>query len=208
MTNHFSNDFDHENDTQANDYFLYKNKFINAKTYKLLIKYDIKILLPVHFDMNRKNRILQNRKDFREYKLNFKEFEFVDGFNSLLSINKAFTACEAKFGISHSNLNAALTLFCFQIFTREDMFDILNQSGFKVFKSTFNFLEKNNFILRIDTLPKKTQIDNRVYIFSDKGIAMVKMFYAILDQGSVYDFKFKSKKDLLVDKLLKKYENG
>lgn len=208
MTNHFSNDFDHDNDTEANGYFLYKNKLINAKTYELLIKYDIKILLPVDFDMNRKNRILQNRKDFKEYKLNFKEFQYVDGFNSLLSINKAYTECEAKFGISHSNLNAVLTLFCFQIFTREDMFDILNQSGFKVFKSTFIFLEKNNFILRIDTLSKLTQINNRVYIFSDKGIAMVKMFYKILDQGTVYDFKFKSKRDLLVDNLLKKYENG
>lgn len=208
MTNHFSNDFDHDNDTEANGYFLYKNKLINAKTYELLIKYDIKILLPVDFDMNRKNRILQNRKDFKEYKLNFKEFQYVDGFNSLLSINKAYQECEAKFGISHSNLNALLTLFCFQIFTREDMFDILNQSGFKVFKSTLIFLEKNNFILRIDTLSKLTKIDNRVYTFSEKGISMVKMFYDILDQGTVHDFKFKSKRDLLVDNLLKKYENG
>jgi hypothetical protein len=208
MTNHFSNDFDHDNDTQANGYFLYKNKLINARTYELLIEYDIKILLPVNFDMNRKNRILQNRKNFQEYKLNFKEFQYVDGFNSLLSINKAYQQCEDKYQITTNNLNAVLTLFCFQIFTKQDMFDVLNQSGFKFLKSTFIFLDKNNFILRVDTLSKLTKVNNRVYAFSEKGIALVKMFYDVIEQSSVSDFKFKSKKDLLVDNLLKKYENG
>ena len=185
---------------EKNNYVVKANQFIEAKG--RLGTLEQKLLATLI------SEIQLDDKDFKEYKLNFKEFQYVDGFNSLLSINKAYTECEAKFGISHSNLNAVLTLFCFQIFTREDMFDILNQSGFKVFKSTFIFLEKNNFILRIDTLSKLTKIDNRVYTFSEKGISMVKMFYEILDQGTVYDFKFKSKRDLLVDNLLKKYENG
>lgn len=206
MIKNFNPIYDHDNDIQHNGYLLYKNKLINARTYEVLIANDIKILFPIHFDMNRKNRILQNRKDFSEYKMSFKEYRYVDGFDSFLSINKAYTECQTVFKIKFDYINAGLTVFCFQVFTKRDFLDILDQSNFKDSTKIFTFFVNNGFLLRIDDLPKLTNRANRVYSFSKKGFAMVKLFYEILDQSSVFDFKFKTKKELLVDSILKKYE--
>ena len=198
--------FDHDNDIQYNGYLLYKNKLINARTYELLIKNEIKILLPINFVMNRKNRILGNKKDFSEYKLNFKEYRYIDGYNSLLGINKALKLCETTFKIKNEYINAVLTLFGFQVFTLQDIHDILGQSEFKKSITIFNFLDDNGFLLRIDNLPLGARKENRVYSISEKGFSMVKLFYDTLEKATVFDFKFKSKKELLVDSILKKYE--
>lgn len=199
-------DFDHDNDIQYNGYLLYKNKLINARAYEVLIANDIKILLPLNFEMNRKNRILQNRKDFSEYKLNFKEHRFVENIDFLLAVNQAYEVCKKDFKLNTEQLNAALTLCCFQVFTKEDGLDVLRQSQFKKEITLFNFLDKNGFLLRIDDLKEKTHISKRVYSFSEKGFSMIKLFYQTLDKITVFDFKFKNKKELLVDSILKKYE--
>lgn len=198
--------FDHDNDIQYNGYLLYKNKLINARTYEVLIKNEIKILLPINFAMNRKNRILRIKKDFSEYKLNFKEYRYIDGYNSLLGINKALRLCETTFKIKNEYINAVLTLFGFQVFTLQDIHDILGQSEFKKAITIFNFLDSHGFLLRIDNLPMGAQKKNRVYSISEKGFSMVKLFYDTLEKATVSDFKFKSKKELLVDSILKKYE--
>jgi hypothetical protein len=198
-------EFDHDNDIQYIGYLLYQNKFINARAYEVLMANDIKILLPINFDMNRKNKILQNKKDFGEYKLNFKEYRYVDGYNSLLGINKALRLCETTFKIKNEYINAAVTLFGFQIFTLQDFHDILEQTEFKNSITIFNFLEGHGFLLRIDNLPMGAQKTNRVYSFSEKGTSMVQLFYDTLEKATVFDFKFKSKKELLVDSILKKY---
>lgn len=203
-----SSSFDHDNDIQYNGYLLYMKKLINARTYEVLIENEIKILLPVNFDMNRKNKILQNKKEFGEYKLNFKEYHFVDGFNSLIGINKAFAICGNAFKINSQHINAAITLFGFQVFTIQDALDILSQSDFKKSITVFSFLDSHGFLLRIDDRPDGTLKRNRVYCFSEKGFSMVKMFYNELDKTNVFDFKFKTKKELLIDNILKKYENG
>lgn len=200
-----ASDFDHDNDIQRNGYLLYQKKLINARTYELLMENNIKILLPINFEMNRKNRILQNRKDFGEYRLNFKEYQYVDGYNSLLAINKAYKECEAVFKIKNEYINAAITLFGFQIFTNQDIRDVLEQTGFKKCTTIFNFLDSNGFLIRIDNLPMGTNKVNRVYSFSEKGFSMVKLFYDTLEKATVYDFKFKNKKELLVDSILDKY---
>lgn len=206
MTKNFNHRFDHDNDIQRNGYLLYQNKLINARTYEVLIANDIKILLPIHFDMNRKNRILQNRKDFSEYKLNFKEYRYIDGFDSFLAINKAYVECQTRYKIKFDYINAGLTVFCFQVFTKRDFLDILDQSNFKESTRIFTFFVTKGFLLRIDDLPKLTNRANRVYSFSEKGLSMVKLFYETLDKATVYDFKFKNKSELLVDSILKKYE--
>lgn len=206
MTKSFNHRFDHDNDIQYNGYLLYKNKLINARTYEVLISNEIKILLPINFDMNRKNRILQNRKDFREYKLNFKEYRYVDGLDSFLSINNAFKLCESTFNLNREHITAALTLVCFQVFTKQDGLDILNQSQFKKPTAIFNFLDANGFLLRIDDLKEKSHISKRVYSFSEKGFSMVKLFYETLDKATVFNFKFKNKNELIVDAILKKFE--
>lgn len=206
MTKNFNHKFDHDNDIQYNGYLLYKNKLINARTYEVLIANDIKILLPLNFEMNRKNRILQNRKDFSEYKLNFKEHRFVENIDFLLAVNQAYEVCKKDFKLNTEQLNAALTLCCFQVFTNEDGLDVLRQSQFKKEITLFNFLDKNGFLLRIDDLKEKTHISKRVYSFSDKGFSMVKLFYQTLDKATVFDFKFKNKSELLVDSILKKHE--
>ena len=198
--------FDHDNDIQYNGYLLYRNKLINARTYEVLIANEIKILLPINFDMNRKNRIIRNKTDFSGYKLSFKEYRYIDGYDSLLAINKAYKKCEATFKIKFEYTNAALTLFGFQVFTLQDIHDILKQSEFKNSITIFNFLDSHDFLLRIDNLPLGAQKTNRVYSFSDKGFSMVKLFYDTLEKATVFDFKFKSKKELLVDAILKKYE--
>jgi hypothetical protein len=156
--------------------------------------------------MNRKNKILQNKKDFSEYKLNFKEYRYVDGVDFLLAINKAYQECNAKYNMTSEMINAALTLCCFQVFTKQDAFDVLTQSGFSNEARVFNYLYTKGFLLRIDDLPQKTLKSKRVYSFSDKGFSMVKLFYETLDKATVFDFKFKNKSELLVDSILKKYE--
>lgn len=207
MIKNFNHSFDHDNDIQYNGYFLYKNKLINARTYEVLIANEIKILLPIKFEMNRKNRILQNRKDFSEYKLNFKEYRFVDGVDSFLAINKAYEVCKKEFKIINIDcINAALTLCCFQVFTKQDALDVLRQSQFKKEITVLNFLEANGFLLRIDDLKEKSHISKRVYCFSNKGSALVNLFYETLNTATVFDFKFKNKNELLVDSILKKYE--
>jgi hypothetical protein len=206
MIKSINNRFDHDNDIQYNGYLLYKNKLINARTYEVLVVNEIKILLPINFAMNRKNRILDNKKDFAEYKLNFKEYRYVDGYNSLLGINKALKICETTFKIKGEYINAAITLFGFQIFSLQDIHDILEQSKFKNTVAIFNFLDGNGFLLRIDNLPIGSQKKNRVYSFSEKGFSMVKLFYDTLENSTVFDFKFKSKKEILIDNILKKYE--
>lgn len=206
MIKNFNHRFDHDNDIQRNGYLLYQSKLINARTYEVLIANDIKILLPIHFDMNRKNRILQNRKDFSEYKLNFKEYRYVDGYNSFLGINKAYTECQTLFKIKFDYINAGITVFCFQVFTKRDFLDILEQSNFKESTKIFTFFVNKGFLLRIDDLPKLTNRAKRVYSFSEKGFSMVKLFYETLDKTTVFDFKFKNKSELLVDNILKKYE--
>jgi len=206
MTKNFNHRFDHENDIQYNGYLLYKNKLINARTYEVLIANDIKILLPIHFDMNRKNRILQNKKDFSEYKLNFKEYRFVDGIDFLLAVNKAYQECKAKYNMTAEMINSALTLCCFQVFTKQDAYDVLTQSGFSNEARVFNNLDTKGILFRIDDLPKKTLKHKRVYSFSEKGFSMVKLFYETLNKATVFDFKFKNKNELLVDSILKKYE--
>lgn len=200
--------YDHKNDIQYNGYLLYLKKLINARTYEVLIANEIKILLPVNFDMNRKNRILQNKKDFGEYKLNFKEYRYIDGYNSLIGINKALKLCQTTFKINSEYINAAITLFGFQVFTKQDGLDILSQSDFRKHIAIFNYLDVNGFLIRIDNLPIGAMKKNRVYSFSEKGFSMVKLFYDTLEQSTVFDFKFKSKKELLVDNILKKFENG
>lgn len=199
-------DFDYDNDIQYNNYLLYRNKMINVRTYELLMENDIKILLPINFEMNRKNRILQNKKDFSEYKLNFKEYRYVDGFNSLLAINKAYNECQANFKLKSEYINAVLTLFGFQVFTMQDMIDVLDQSEFKNSTTIFNVLYGHGFLIRIDDLPPGARKTNRVYSFSEKGVAMVKMFYQTLEKATVFDFKFKSKKERLIDDILKKHD--
>jgi hypothetical protein len=206
MIKNFNHRFDHDNDIQYNGYLLYKNKLINARTYEVLIASDIKILLPKNFDMNRKNRILHNKKDFSEYKLNFKEYRYIDGYNSFLGINKALKLCETTFKIKTEHINAALTVFCFQVFTKRDFLDILEQSEFKNSITIFNFLDSNGFLLRIDNLPTGTHKAYRVYSFSEKGFSMVRLFYETIEKATVFDFKFKNKNELLVDSILKKYE--
>jgi hypothetical protein len=206
MAKNFNNKFDHDNDIQYNGYLLYKNKLINARTYEVLIANEIKILLPINFDMNRKNRILQNKKDFSEYKLNFKEYRYVDGFDSFLAINKAYTECQTIYKITPDYINAALTVFCFQVFSKSDFLDVLDQCGFKKSTRLFTFFIKNGFFLRIDDLPKGVNRIKRVYSFSEKGFSMVKLFYETLEKATVFDFKFKTKRELLVDSILKKYE--
>jgi hypothetical protein len=201
-----ASDFDYDNDIQRNGYLLYQKKLINARTYEVLMDNDIKILLPINFEMNRKNKILQNKKDFSEYKLNFKEYRYIDGYNSLLAINKAYKECRIAFKIKNEYINAAITLFGFQVFTKQDIIDILQQSEFKKAIITFNYLDSHGFLLRIDNLPIGTPKNNRVYSFSEKGFSMVKLFYDTLEKSNVYDFKFKSKKELLVDNILKKHE--
>jgi hypothetical protein len=199
-------DFDHDNDIQYNGYLLYRKKLINARTYEVLISNDIKILLPINFDMNRKNRILQNKKDFSEYKLNFKEYRYVDGYNSLIGINKALNLCETTFKIKSEHINAALTLFGFQVFVKRDIFDILEQSGFEKPIVIFNTLNSKGFFLRLDDLKENIATSRRVYCFSEKGFSMVKLFYETLENFSVFDFKFKNKNEILIDNILKKYE--
>ena len=206
MIKNFNSRYDHDNDIQYNGYLLYLNKLINARTYEVLIKNEIKILLPINFAMNRKNRILGNKKDFSAYKLNFKEYRYIDGYNSLLAINKAYKECEVAFKIKFEYVNAALTLFGFQVFTKQDILDILEQSKFKNAITIFNFLDAHGYLLRIDSLPIGARKENRVYSFSKKGFSMVKMFYDTLEKSTVFDFKFKSKKELLIDNILKKYE--
>lgn len=206
MIKNFNHNFDHDNDIQYNGYLLYKNKLINARTYEVLIANDIKILLPIKFNMNRKNRILQNRKDFSVYKLNFKEYRFVDNIDFLLAVNQAYQICKTTFNLTTDQLNAALTLCCFQVFAKQDGLDVLTQSGFKRGNRLFNFLDENGFLLRIDDLKDKTLISKRVYSFTEKGFSMVKLFYETLDKATVFDFKFKNKNELLVDSILKKYE--
>lgn len=196
--------FDYDNDIQYNGYLLYKNKLINARTYEVLIANDIKILLPINFDMNRKNRILQNKKDFSEYRLNFKEFRYVDNIDFFLGVNQAYQLCKTTFKINTDQINAALTLCCFQVFTKRDGLDVLGQSGYCRENRIFNFLETNGFLLRIDDLKEQTHISKRVYSFSDKGFSMVKLFYQTLNKDTVFEFKFKNKKELLVDSILKK----
>lgn len=200
-----SNRYDHENDIQYNGYLLYCKKLINARTYEVLVEHEIKILLPVNFDMNRKNKILQNKKEFGEFKLNFKEHVYIDGFNSLLGINKALSICENTFKIKPEQINAAVTLFGFQVFTQQDALDVLDQSEFKKSNAIFNFLYSNGFLLRIDNFPDTARKVNRVYSFSKKGFSMVKLFYDTIENCNVFDFKFKSKKELLVESILKKY---
>lgn len=206
MTKNFNHRFDHDNDIQYNGYLLYKNKLINARTYEVLIANEIKILLPINFRMNRKNRILRVKKDFSEYKLNFKEHRYVDGFDYFLAINKAFLLCESTFNLNKEQLNAALTLCCFQVFTKQDGLDVLNQSGFKKATAVFNYLDLKGFLLRIDDCKEKTHISKRVYSFTNKGFEMVKLFYETLDNATVFDFKFKNKNEVLVDNILKKFD--
>jgi hypothetical protein len=206
MIKNFNHRFDHDNDIQYNGYLLYKNKLINARTYEVLIASEIKILLPINFDMNRKNRILHNRKDFSEYKLNFKEYRYVDGIDTFLAINKAYEVCKNEFKLNTDQLNAALTLCCFQVFTKQDGLDALRQSQFKKEIRIFNFLVANGFLLRIDDLKEKTHISKRVYCFSNKGFTMINLFYETLDKATVIDFKFKNKRELLVDNILKKFD--
>lgn len=206
MAKNINHRFDHDNDIQYNGYLLYKNKLINARTYEVLIANDIKILLPLKFDMNRKNRILQNRKDFNEYKLNFKEYRFVDNIDFLLAVNQAYELCKSTFGLTTDQVNAALTLCCFQVFTRQDGIDVLSQSKFKKSSTIFHVLETKGLLLRIDDRKEKTLISKRVYCFSAKGFSMVKLFYETLEKATVFDFKFKNKSELLVDSILKKYE--
>ena len=199
-------EFDHDNDIQRTGYLLYQKKLINARTYEVLMANDIKILLPINFEMNRKNKILQNKKDFSEYKLNFKEYRYVDGYNSLLAINKAYTECQTNYKIKFDYINAGLTVFCFQVFTKRDFLDVLDQSNFKESSKIFTFFVAKGFLLRIDDLPKLTNRANRVYSFSEKGFSMVKLFYETLDKATVFDFKFKNKSELIVDSILKKHE--
>nr|WP_315173573.1 hypothetical protein [uncultured Flavobacterium sp.] len=206
MIKNFNHRFDHDNDIQYNGYLLYKNKLINARTYEVLVSNEIKILLPINFDMNRKNRILHNKKDFSEYKLSFKEYRFVDNIDFLLTINQAYQLCKTTFKMNTDQINATLTLCCFQVFTKQDGLDILSQSGYCRENRIFNFLDTNGFLLRIDDLKEQTHISKRVYSFSEKGFSMVKLFYKTLDKTTVFEFKFKNKKELLVDSILKKYE--
>lgn len=204
--------FDYNNDIEYNGYLLYKNKLINARTYELLIDNDIKILPPKGFTMeqlvsiNRKNKILHNKKDFESYKFSFKEYRFIDGFSYLVGINKALKECENAFGLQREYVLTAVTLFGFQVFTRNDANEILEKNGFNSSVSVFRYLLDKGYLIRIDNLPEKTKYLNRIFCFSDKGAAMVKMFYDTVEKTNFYDFKFKNKSQTLVDNILKKYE--
>jgi len=198
--------FDHDNDIQYNGYLLYKKKLINARTYEVLIANDIKILLPINFDMNRKNKILNNKKDFSSYRLSFKEYRFIDGFDTFLGLNKAIIICTKEFKIPKENLFVILTIFPFQVFTRGDIIDVLTQSGFKSPNSFFLNLKTKDYLLRLDNSKEKTKYTKMVFTFSNKGFELVKLFYETLEKTTVFDFKFKNKNETLVDTILKKYE--
>jgi hypothetical protein len=203
------NSFDYDNDTQYANYFLYKNKLINVRTYEYITKLGFKTLLPANLDyknMVRKNRILQNKKEFKEFKINFKEYRYIDGIDYLIGLNNAIVTCTKEFEIKREYLLGAVSIFAFQIFSRQDAVDVLMQNNFKNTTSLFLYLYRNEYLIRIDNLSLKTPVAKRLYSISNKGITMIKRFYSILEKATVSDFKFKSKNELIIDDILKKYE--
>jgi len=202
--------FDYENDIEYSGYLFYKNKLINVRTYERLLINKIKILLPINKEIkdliNRKNKILNNKKDFGAYQLSFKDYRYVDGFDGLLGINKAITICAKEFKIPKEHLLGVLTIFPFQVFSRQDIIDVLTQSGFKNPNNFFLYLKNKDYILRLDNSAEKTIYTKMVFAFSNKGFELVKLFYDTLEKASVFDFKFKNKSEVLVDDIIKKYE--
>jgi hypothetical protein len=200
---------DHQNDIQSVSYMLYSHKLINYATYELLSSNNIKLLLPVGksskssvSEMVRKNKILKNKKDFSEYKLSFKEHVFVPELNSFLGINVAYQTCKNEFNLTTDEINGCVSLFCFQIFTQQQAFEILEQNLFKKNTAIFYSLERKKVLLRLDDSPDKSYRSKRVYTFSKFGISIVKKFYELIENKQVSDFVFKNKKELLVDKIL------
>lgn len=204
--------FDYDSDAEYLNYTFYKNRLINARTYELVTRLKIKILLPINHEedlnkMLRRNRLLQLKNgEFHSFKLNLKDYRFVNGVSSLIGVNRAIRTCMSEFGLNQSQLLAMVTIYGFQIFSRNDAIDILRQSQFKNAKGLFFFFVREEYLMRIDDLSKNTKVDRRVYCISKKGLGVVRRFYDIIESSTVFDFKFKSKSELLVDDILKRFE--
>jgi hypothetical protein len=204
-------EIDYKDNIEYNSFELLKKKRINKHTCELIIKHKIEMInnpLDKH--------ILSRSKYKREASYNY-QMEYVKGYDFLACYNAIMKDFCIEHDITENQLKIMMCLLPYQVFKQEYAVYVLKANSFD---ADYGFddseLIKQIIILNqkeiLIGLKRKVYVNhnvNCVYLFSEKGVSMVKQFYHNLANSKMFIDEKKiteNKHDLLTEKIMKKLD--